>query len=196
MNIIKKVHPAVWLILGLIVVMLVRTRMEHSRVQGLVANTQDPKTKGILIAESARWAWPLGPEQARLLNKSLSIADTIQTKDPQAAGAIAEEVRATLYATRVNRPIHPDILQRANTLIVQSLKARDQLQEPATKQLENIYAKPIGPKPWAFNLSSLGFLAWLFGLFITIWGKTNHRIAGILCSTLGLIAYLGFLAVA
>ena len=189
-------HPAVWLVLGLLLALLVRTRLEHHRVQNLAANTPDLKTKGILIAESARWAWPFGSEQPRLLQQSLTIADTLKPNDPQSAGAIAEEVRATLYATRVNRPAHPKLLRHANTLIINALTTRDHLTEPATKQLEDAYSTPIGPRPWAFNLSSLGFLTWLFGLFVTIWGKANHRTVGILCSALGLVAYLGFLAVA
>lgn len=170
--------------------------MEHSRVLTLANETTDVEAKGIYLAEAARWSWPVGSERAGHLNEALNLSLSIQAEQPDKARAIAEEIRASLYAVRTGTPEHPEIMARANAIIVEELARRDGLNEKERADLKAQYDKTIGPNPTASLFSSIGFALWLLGLGIAIWAGKTKRQWGALMSLTGLVCYLGFLPLA
>ena len=196
LHLIRRLHPAFWIGLLLLLSLVVRTRMEHSRVLSLSNEVSDLEQKGIHLAEAARWAWPFGSERSEHLNRALEISLSLQKEKPDAARAVAEEVRASIYSVRTGGPAYPEILSRANSIIVSELARRDQLNEEEREELQKKFDAPIGPNPTAKLMSSLGFALWLLGLGVLIWAQGRRRQWGALMSLTGLALYLGFLPLA
>jgi len=178
-----------------LVALVLRVRSEHSdRLEA--ARAAEGAEKGVLLAESARWTWPIGDERPERLEEALELAEGLRSDNPEGARAIAEEVRATLYATRVGRPGHPGTLSRANEMITDLLSARDGLSEGEKQALAAQYEKYDGPSTGAAAGSSAGFCLWLFGLWLSARERGKRRIASFALAGLGLALFLGFLAVA
>ena len=97
---------------------------------------------------------------------------------------------------RTGGPAYPEILSRANSIIVSELARRDQLNEEEREDLQKKFDAPIGPNPTAKLMSSLGFALWLLGLGVLIWAQGRRRQWGALVSLTGLALYLGFLPLA
>ncbi len=170
--------------------------MEHSRVLSLANEATDVEQKGVYLAEAARWSWPIGSERPDHLNQALELSLSIQSENPDGARAIAEEVRASLYVVRTGAPEHPEIMARANAIIVEELVRKDKLDDKARATPQTQYEKTIGPNPNASLMSSLGFVLWLIGLGMVIWTEQKKRQWGALMSLAGLACYLGFLPLA
>ena len=194
---IKRLHPAIWVGLTLFIALIIRTQIERAHVSRLAGDQGDDLVaKTVYLAESARWSPPLIGDRAATLSQALDTATKLMKEDPAGAQAIAEEVRATLFATRVGQPGHPEILKRANELIVACLSARHGHTEVERAKLLRTYEKVSGPAPFLSLLSSLGFVLWLVGLAWLLIGRQSYRVHALSLSAVGLVSYLGFLALA
>ncbi len=194
---IKRLHPAIWVGLTLTVALLVRVQIEKSHVSDLANQPGvDEVSKHIYLAESARWSTPIIGDKSQVLTQALDKADQLKEHNPAGSRAIAEEVRATLYATRVGHPGNTEILQRANQLIVENLAKQHNLGEEEKAKLVQAYKEVRGPSPIFSLLSSIGFVIWLVGLALISIGRKDLRVQAVMLTAGGLISYLGFLALA
>ena len=179
-----------------LVALVFRVRQEHSALLEAAKAEDEAGARGILLAESARWTWPVGDARRGRLAKAMEMADDLRASKPDEARAIAEEVRATLYATRVGKPGHPEILARANKMIVDLLAQRDNLDDAARTALAAEYARFDGPRPGPYAGSAFGFCLWLVGLWGGVCSEGRARVGALVLAAGGLALFLGFLAVA
>jgi hypothetical protein len=176
--------------------LFVRTRVELSRGIERARSATSESARGIALCEAARWTLPLGGERESLLEEALSTAERLQTMDPEGARAVAEEVRATLYAVRLAAPPKSEQLDRANNLVVSLLAKRDGLGAVQVEELRQAYAQGLGPAPVPYALSSASFLLWLAGLWLAVRKEGSGRRLGFVLAAVGLAGFVGFIAVA
>jgi len=185
-------------ILCLVFLLAIVMRVRHEKAHGLerVNAASSKAEKAVLLAETARWTLPYGNERAEYLEKALEHANELKTASPEAARAVAEEVRATIYSVRLGFPGNEDILQRANGMIVDLLASRDALSESEKEALAETYRRFDGPEPGATAGSSLGFVCWLSGLWLSAGATRRRRAGGLVLASVGLALFLGFFALA
>lgn len=177
-------------------VLLVRARVELSRGLERAAAAHDSKAKGVALAEAARWALPLTGEREQLLGGAMAAAEALEQADPDGARAVAEEVRATLFAVRLASPPRSPLLKEANAMIVRLLAQRDRLSPQQVEELRLTYEEQRGPAPLPYALSSLSFVVWLVGLWLAVRREGSGRRLGLLLAAIGLAGFVGFIAVA
>ncbi len=184
------------LCLVLLLAIVIRVRYEKAHCLKRVDSASSRAEKAVLLAETARWTLPYENERAEYLEKALGHANELKTASPEAARAVAEEVRATIYAVRLGFPGNGETLQRANEMIVDLLASRDGLSETEKAALMETYHRFDGPAPGATAGSSLGFVLWLSGLWLSAGGTRRRRTGGLVLASVGLALFLGFFALA
>lgn len=118
-----------------------------------------------------RWYTPWGPPVAAATLALVDLAQRHAAEDPETAVQAWDALRSGLIAARSLYQPHAELVERASRelppLLVRVADRRGDRRDP-TKLLARFqadYARPVGVNPWTSLAVTLGFVAWIGGLW-------------------------------
>lgn len=118
-----------------------------------------------------RWYTPWGPALGDAAAALVDLAQRHAAEDPETAVQAWDALRSGLIASRSLYQPQAELVDRANRelppLLVRVADRRGDRRDPAKllARFQADYARPVGVTPWTSLAVTLGFVAWIAGLW-------------------------------